>query len=776
MLPYFMSLAAFASGGITSPPPPAAPAVDWSTLPPTADVQSTNRDGDLHPVHARLVADTSTVVPGSTFRLGLHLTQAEGWHTYWTSPGDIGLPTDIQWTLPEDYAAGPYTYPTPQRFEVEDLVSFGYDDQVLLFADVTVPADAEAGPITLEADAEWLVCKTSCIPGKASLSLPLVVGDAPEAQPWTPLFDHYAAQHPVGPSDVGFTADLILDADAVLPYKTFKAVLRLSGPGKVTPDLKRFAVAPILGDGWMINTKSVGHVGDDLVLQLEGETLLDEPPSTDRIGALFQVMVDGESTAVHVESELPWKPEGAKLTPNDDAILTAAVTALPTAKKPPTTPHGEEPVEADKTGAVAPAASDVGLLGNLLFAFLGGLLLNIMPCVLPVLTLKLYSLVEQTDITPKEQRTAGMAYTAGIIASFLALAAAVLLARGAVGSSVGWGFQFQYPPYVAVLVTIVYMFGLSLFGVFEIPALGANAASEAGAKEGPVGYFFTGVFATLLATPCSAPILGTATAFTLTASMPELIAIYTLIGLGLAFPFLVIAFVPALYKLLPRPGAWMETFKHLLGFTLIATTIWLLGVLGTQIGMDRLMAFVAFLGFVSAGCWTFGHFGGVAATLQRQAGAALGAAAIMAVGGWFYVDLAFAETAECDDATTASASELDFDSHIPWQPFSEKRVAALAGTPVFIDFTAEWCLTCKINEKTVLETSSVRTAMQEHGIVPLKADWTRQDATITEWLGRYGKAGVPFYLVLPANGDPIPLGEVITPGSVIEALKTASGS
>jgi thiol:disulfide interchange protein DsbD len=777
MFAFLLPVTALA-GGTSSPPPPTAPVVDWSALPAEADVQSVGQDGKPHPVRARLITDTPVITPGETFRIGLHLTQQEDWHTYWTSPGEIGLATMIDWSVPAGFTVGDYAFPTPQRFIAEDMVSYGYDDQVLLFAEVAVPPGTPAGPIVLGAEAEWLVCKTSCIPGSASLKLPVTVGEAPQTAAWTPLFDHFAAQHPVSADAIGYEARVVFANDGVLPNETFAAAVVLSGPGKVQPDLERFAFAPIHGDGWMIDTVTTGHVGDDLVVRLEGETFPEDPPLPDRIGGLFQIVVDGRTHAVQLEQPLPWKPEGSTLVPTEDPVLTATITPLPTAEGAPATPDHAPgtPAEAPATAAVAaPVTSDVGLLGNLLFAFLGGLILNIMPCVLPVLTLKLYSLVEQTDITPGEQRTAGLAYTGGIVASFLALAATVLVFRSALDSSVGWGFQFQYPPYVAVLVTVVYMFGLSLFGVFEIPAVGTNAASEAGSKEGPVGYFFTGVFATLLATPCSAPILGSATAFTLTASMPELLAIYTLIGLGLAFPFLVIAFVPAAYKLLPRPGAWMETFKHLLGFTLIATSIWLLGVLGAQIGMDRLMAFVGFLGFVSAACWIFGHFGGVAATLQRQAGAAGAAALVMLLGGWFWVDLEMAEAAVCDD-TTLAAGELDYTEEIPWQAFSEARLAELSGSLVFVDFTAEWCVTCKVNEKTILEMPSMRRTMAELKVVPLKADWTRKDEVITKWLTRYGKAGVPFYLVIPPEGDPIPLGELITPGSVTEALKTASAS
>ncbi len=420
----------------------------------------------------------------------------------------------------------------------------------------------------------------------------------------------------------------------------------------------------------------------------------------------------------------------------------------------------------------APAAAD-GLVWNLLMAFVGGLILNVMPCVLPVLTLKLYSLVEQSEITPRERHVSALAYGAGILASFLALAVALLVARSALGIEVGWGTQFQYPGYVAALATLVFGFGLSLFGVFEIPAFGAATASDASSKEGVVGYFFTGVFATLLATPCSAPFLGTAVGFAFAAPPLVLMAIFSSVALGLAAPFLLVAFIPAFYKLMPKPGEWMDWFKQLLGFSLMATTVWLVHVLNAQIGYARGTWFLVFLLCVGISCWIYGRWGGVLSDRRQHAIALTAALLLTAASAGYFLDLEQEAAASCD--TAVSTAGLDFEHEIPWQPFSNSAVDSLAGKPVFVDFTAEWCFTCKVNEQTVLDTDAVRTAMQEGGVVPLKADWTKRDPVITEWLGRYGKAGVPFYLVIPADRSkaPIPLAEVITQNDVTEALLKA---
>jgi len=407
----------------------------------------------------------------------------------------------------------------------------------------------------------------------------------------------------------------------------------------------------------------------------------------------------------------------------------------------------------------------------LLLAFLGGMLLNIMPCVLPVLTMKLYSLVEQRDVSASDRRMAGVAYSAGIVFSFVALAIAVVVLRLSFGQDVLWGFQFQYPAYVAALAALVWLFGLSLFGVFEVPALGANKAAEASAREGAAGYFLTGVFATLLATPCSAPFLGTGMGFAFSLSTAGVLLFFAVAGLGLAAPFLVIAVVPALFRFLPRPGAWMDTFKQLMGFTLVATTLWLVDVLVGQVGADRGIGFLAVLLFLSIGSWVFGRWGGPMESGSRQLMAFVMAVAIGGLGAHFFLDLEMA----VDEPTSSStlSSELDFSESMPWQAFSEERLAELEGTTVFVDFTADWCLTCKVNEKTILETEKVRNAMRDLGVVPLKADWTRRDPVITRWLQRYGKAGVPFYLVIPGDRalENIPLPEVITGDGVIEALR-----
>jgi len=776
---------ALASGDKTSAKPPSPPKVDLSTLPKGAALRPDMGDGKRHPGEARLLVAKDGVAPGGKVRVGIHMTQDEHWHTYWKSPGDIGLPIEaVEWTLPEGAEVSAFKFPVPQRFETTEppLISFGYEDQVLVFGDLLLPKDIKPGKHELGVTASWLICKTACIPGEAELKLRLTVtepGTESADTPWAPLFDHYAKQHPIDVSETGdfFRVQSHLSSSSVLPNSPFKAafVIKAADGKKMDKPKDLWPTYTFIQTGyeWMVNEVAIKEYDGGLLVTIDAETFEPDPlPTDDSVGGLFQIKVDGKWYRTEIFTPLPWVATGTEVKASESAVFG---DGAPT-DAPPEGGGGGGEANPETAAAAAPvvAVSFMSVITNFFWAFVGGLILNVMPCVLPVLTLKLYSLVEQVDIERSEQRMAGMMYTAGILVSFWVLAGAVIALKLVFGMDVGWGFQFQYPPYVAALATIVFVFGLSLFGVFEIPAFGVGAASEHSSKEGPAGYFFTGVFATLLATPCSAPFLGTATAFAFAAPTPVLIGIFSFVGLGLASPFLVIAFVPAAYKLLPKPGAWMDAFKQLLGFSLMATTIWLLWVLIAQVGNDRAIGFVSFLLITAIGSWVFGRWGGVAATGREQLGALVVAMGLCIAGGWYFLDLQMAEAAtECDDGSVEEV--LVFHDEIPWQPFSEARVEALQGQPIFIDFTADWCVSCQFNERNILETKPVISAMEEHGIVPLKADWTRKDPIIKEWLNRYNRAGVPLYLVLPADPakEAIALPEVITAPMVIEALASA---
>jgi len=791
----WVTTGALAAGSAT-PPPPAPPAVDFSGLPTSATHRGTNGDGKPHQVELRLFADHDAARPGDTVRLGLWLAQDEGWHTYWKFNPDVGQPTDITWGLPAGATASPYAYPVPQRFELEEIVSYGYDAQAFFFTSFQIPPDAAPGPTPLSASATWLTCEVNCIPGEGSVSTEIQVleADAPAPAPnaFAPVFEHFAAQHPLDPAVVAELVTIEGDlepATGIRPDSTFTVTFTVRpAPGRTLGPHE-----PIGEDPWPtlihLNSKEALWVEsttfapqDDgsLRVTLKGEAYEVPVPIPIEIGGLWQIQVDGTPIRTEFTIPMPWDPQVTEA-----ATAAAAADALPVEGSPflddatcAAVIHGVD------AAATARGDGDGGL-GTvalmLLAAFAGGLLLNIMPCVLPVITLKLYGLVEQRTDSTGQRVVEGLSYTAGILASFAALAAAVIVAQVSFGQSIGWGFQFQSPTYVAVLAAIVFAFGLSLFGVFEIPALGANQAAQASYKEGPAGYFLTGIFATLLATPCSAPFLGSAMGFAFSQPPAMIVVFFLVAGFGLAFPFLVIALIPGLYRILPQPGPWMETFKQVMGFTLVATTLWLVSVLAAQVSLDAMLGFVFFLGVVGLASWIYGHFGGLAAALPRQLGA-LAAATLTLIGGvWLFVDL----TPEA-----RALSDAEGDGKIPWQLLTEPRMASVLaryrtdqadglyeGRSLFLDFTAEWCLTCKVNEKTIIETQAVADLFRETRTVPLKGDWTNYDPNITSWLGCFKRAGVPFYVVLPPDpAQPaIPLGEALTYGTIKAALEQANG-
>lgn len=786
------------AAGTATPAPPPPPAIDMSGLPEGAVFRPENRDGSPHQVELRLLTDREAARPGDTVRLGLWLDQDEGWHTYWKFNPEVGMPTEITWTVPSGSQTTPYAYPVPQRFEVEGIVSYGYDDQAFFFTEITLPSDLPPGTASLGASATWLTCEVNCIPGegKVASTLEILPSDNPQAEPgpFAPIFDHFKEQHPLPSSSLSewltiesqFEPKTGLKPDA--PW-TLTFILRPAQGRAIGPHepLGEDSWPTLIHDNdkdalWVDETTIEPQPDGSLRVVLKGEAYEVPKPAPISIGGLWQVQIDETWFRTELGLEVPWDPSAVGPGEGGEELGSASVALAEGAS-----PFVDDPVCQGMTAGLAsvdpqgPSSNDgiMNVILMLLGAFAGGLLLNIMPCVLPVITLKLYGLVEQRTDSTRERVTEGLAYTGGILASFIALAAAVVIAKVSFGQSVGWGVQFQSPIYVAVLAAIVFAFGLSLFGVFEIPALGANQAAQASYKEGPAGYFLTGVFATLLATPCSAPFLGSAMGFAFSQPPVVILIFFAVAGLGLAAPFLLIALIPALYKLLPQPGPWMETFKQLMGFTLIATTLWLVSVLSAQVSLDATLGFVFFLGVVGLSSWVYGHFGGIAASWSRQMLALAAALAVLVGGGYLFVDLT---------PQARALSDAEGDGKIPWQLMTEERMASILaryrdgqsdalyeGRPLFLDFTAEWCLTCKVNEKTVIETDTVAQIFRETNAVPLKGDWTNYDPNITSWLGCYQRAGVPFYVVLPAdpNAPAIPLGEALTPGIIREAMERA---
>jgi thiol:disulfide interchange protein DsbD len=706
-------------------------------------------------VQAVLLADVDAVAPGGTFRVGVQFTIEKDWHVYWLNPGDAGIPTKVDLRA-SAATLGSWQYPEPVYFGAgTPLAGYGYENEVLLFAEAKTPASPAAKDLTFTGKASWLVCKQVCIPGSQEVSLTLPYAAAARPSTHAARFDEAKARVPVKlDAAPGFTVSHQFNATGVKPEQAFQVLFVLKAPAGATLVLRGEAnhplFAPFKPTAYEVQKIDIADTGgkprDELAVKLTALAFPDLA-SGEKVGGVFQFVLHqgGKNTPMAIEFSV------------DVPVVGAAAAVEPIALP-------------DLTAGVAPASSHASLALMLLFAFVGGVLLNIMPCVLPVVSIKILSLLRQSQLDRRALRHHGLAYTVGILVSFVILAGFVAGLKSG-GEAIGWGFQFQSPLFVGLLAGVVFVFGLSLLDVFVIVAPGSATLHEVAGARGVRGSFFNGVFATILATPCTAPFLGTAIGFAFSQPLAVTFLMFVAVGVGLAFPFLLLAYVPAWTRFMPKPGHWMDTFKSLMGFLLLATTIWLLDVLGQQVGARGLTQMLIYLGLLGFAAWLFGRFGNVQRRARVRYAATL-AAAILVLGGGAWL-LRFSPP-----AATAGNAAIASSGGIAWQPFSDEKVKQLGaeGKTVFLDFTAAWCWTCKVNEQAVIETDKVAATIRELGVVALKGDWTNRDPAISAFLARHGKAGVPVYAVLGpgTNGEIVLLPEVITKDMVIDALRKAA--
>ncbi|MDD2989971.1 MAG: protein-disulfide reductase DsbD family protein [Zoogloea sp.] len=690
---------------------------------------------DTPHVKAALLAPFSAVQPGETIRLGLQQRIIPHWHTYWLNPGDSGLPTRIEWSLPAGASAGPIEWPAPRRFATGPVSNYGYADQVILLTPIQVPADLKPGShFTVQASVDWLVCNEVCIPEQVvlSLDLPVVAAGVPR-QPGSPLIEQTRAALP-RPSPLPVTLE-----------KGARS-LRLGAEGPALAALK-----PV--EGWFYAAEwGKTHHGAPQALKRDGDRLSLEIQAGEAPPAIGE-KVEGVLSLTDADGrrhDFQIAPQAIAAAPGSlDEAPTAAAAAMP--------------------AGTAPGADDSLQLGAaLLFALLGGLILNLMPCVFPVLSIKALSLLRHAGQAPGHTRLQGLAYTAGVLASFGVLAG-VLLALKAGGSEVGWGFQFQSPVFVLAVAYLMFAVGLSLSGVLNFGASAAGLGGGLADKPGYAGSFFTGVLATVVATPCTAPFMGAALGFALSQPAPVLLAVFLSLGLGLALPYLLLSFWPALQRLLPRPGAWMERLKEALAFPMYGAAVWLVWVLAQQAGPNAIAIALGGMLAIAFAAWLAGHSHG-ARPLARHSGRGVAALSVLAAlaGGYLGVS-----------GETARAASAPQTAGKIWEPYSQARFDALRaeGKPVFINFTAAWCITCLANEKVALSAPQVEAAFRQAGITYLKGDWTNQDPEISAHLARFGRSGVPLYLLYPGGkGDVAPavLPQLLTPATVLGAIDTAT--
>jgi thiol:disulfide interchange protein/DsbC/DsbD-like thiol-disulfide interchange protein len=673
-------------------------------------------------VQASLVAADKSVQPGHPLTVALRLDQQPTWHTYWISAG-TGYPTKLQWDLPTGWTAGDIQWPTPVMIKNEqgDVTGNGYTGIVYLPVTVTPSVNAKAGgAVTVKALAKWLMCADVCIPGHASVTLTLPISSQPP-EPDTAVRAELAKM----PMPKSVPADWKITASRT----AHQVLLQISGDGVVMSPHFYSEDALIQYDG----AQQLAAGQNTLTLTLPVSD--DADGSTQRVlGVLAYTDSTGAYHGVLVNA--PFSAAGA---------VTAAVQ---------TSGSGSSSPSSTGTRVAAPDGGTTSLGLTLLFAIVGGLILNLMPCVFPVLGIKIVGFVNQSGNERRKVTMHGLAFTLGVLLSFWALAGLLATLRAG-GEQLGWGFQLQSPVFVFALTVVMLVFALSLSGVFEFGLSATGVGSSLLAGQGYGASLFAGVLATVVATPCSAPFLAPALGAALVLPTLQSFLVFTAIGLGLSAPYLLLSIFPQAIKVLPRPGRWMETFKQVMAFPLYATVAYLIWVLAGQVGENGLLMALLGLTTISMAVWLYGRYNRPGIGVRGARLSLIGGLALLLIGfnlGW-----------------PRAAAPTD----IVWEPWSAERVAQLreAGRPIYTDFTARWCATCQANKKVVFASDAVKRYFRDHKVATLKADWTNADPRITAELARWHRSAVPFNLVyLPANSEPKALPELLTPGIVLRAF------
>ncbi|MBV8865425.1 MAG: thioredoxin family protein [Acidobacteriaceae bacterium] len=663
-----------------------------------------------------LIPAVSSIRPGSAFQAGLLFRLEPGWHIYWKNPGDSGQPPRLRWELPSGLSAGQIEWPQPKRLPVGPLLDYGYEGEVLLPITIQTSSDLPANSSqSLTANLRVLVCRETCMPGKAALALTLPVRKAtPRAVAEnTALFAQANASKPKAPPDGWKVSAQETTPSILLSIQGAPQAAKISFIPAHSNEIENAAPQALTN----------GSQGPELKLKRSANAS-GNPSSLDGLLLIEQA---GATSAYAISAQLARTPDRLSA---GGAPRTAPSQSLP---------------------------------AILLLAFGGGLILNLMPCVFPVLSIKVLSLLDSSHGERKAIRLGAVVYTLGVLASFWVVVA-VLLGLRAAGRNLGWGFQLQAPEFVAFLVCLLFVLGLSLIGTFEIGASLMNLGGGLTQRGKYSGSFFTGVLATVVATPCTAPLMGVAVGFALSQSPAVCTLVFTVMALGLASPFLLMSIFPQLSRMLPRPGAWMETLKQVMAFPVFATVIWLLWVLGQQVGIDQLLKLLVTLLVLSIAAWVAGKW--------PQSRPAKTVAVLLALGTTAYVSVTLtplqADSLRADTANQANGG-------LKWEAFSPEKVASYraSGKPVLIDFTAAWCLTCQVNDRVVFHSPEVEQRLNRSDIALLRADWTSYDPIITDWLAKFGRSGIPFYVIYaPQQTDPVILPDgILTPATFLRHLE-----
>lgn len=669
-----------------------------------------------------LISETTSVAPGKSFSLGLRLAPDIGWHTYWINPGDAGKAASVKWELPPGFEVGDLKFPAPGFVPFGPLMSYGYNETTLLIAEVRVPDEIDE-ELRFAGRADWLVCDDEvCIPERASIALVLPKG-AGEINP--ARRQEFAAARAAQPLPAAWPASYSITGERIRFGIDLPATLE-----KVT-DLYLFPVAEKLIDH--VAKQQVSLDSERLVVETGTGPRVDRYDSTDLVLAFTSEGIYRQSLWLTAER-------------NDGDMATAVSNT-------------------ESGGGSAGGGQALAILQALAFAFLGGLILNLMPCVLPILSLKAMSLTEISASSARTARLSGFFYTLGVVVSFLLLALLMIGLRNA-GEQVGWAFHLQNPHIVGALALVMFVVGMNFLGTFELSGGFANLGGlTQKLTEGKGAEFFTGALAVIVASPCTVPFMSPALGFALVQPPFISLGVFASLGLGFALPFLLMALIPHARALLPRPGRWMETFRRLLAFPMFATALWLLWVLGRQAGVDALSLVLAAMIGLGFALMSWGRVQARQGTLRWSLSAGAGAAVAVA-GMYLASSLASIPLNPSDDSTNRE------------NVYSDEKLQVLhgQGVPVFAYFTADWCITCKVNERVALQSETVADYFEASGIEVLVGDWTNEDPSITSVLERHGRSGVPLYLYFKPSGNlqsPLILPALLTPDLVIDSIKQA---
>ncbi len=686
---------------------------------------------DAPHLHVQLINDENGVFAPDEILAGLYFKLESGWHVYWKNPGDAGQPPKINWTLPNGVTAGPLQFPAPKRLPLGPLMDFGYEDEVVFPVTITVDSTFKPGStVHIAAKVNWLVCRETCIPGKANLELDVpVVGGKPGGNGNIPILQKFWARlpKPMPASDkVGFVA-------TANGYRLTAITGQRETQAQFFP-----ADQDVIANA---APQVVTATSNGLTLDLKKD-----PNSTTKPTQLRGLIELSGGRAYEFAAQAG-APSTVQALPADQP----SAASVPTSQSPSTDSGPQK------------STAGLGLLRVIGLAFLGGIILNLMPCVFPVLFLKGLALVNSGNEERDKLRAHGLVYTAGIVVSFWALVGVLLVLRAA-GSRLGWGFQFQSPIFLSLMAGLLFFLGLSLAGQFEIGLTLTSAGGSLAAKQGYTGSFFTGVLAVIVATPCTAPFMGAAIGYALAAPAIVTFAVFTALALGLAAPYLALTLQPAWTRILPRPGAWMEVLRQAISVPIFGTVIWLAWVVSSAYGPTMLaVLLICFLLLAIAG-WFLGRW-----PAKRWSTILAGLIVLCVVGLSVVAALPLAVT----KVDPSKVLTIQLAPGSVWQPWSKDAVARYQaqGLPVFIDFTASWCLSCQVNERVALEQPEVKKAFLDHHVVLLKADWTQHDDDIAQALEKLGRSGVPAYaLYAPGQANPQLLPEALTPGVVLDAV------